>query len=108
MAEVHGVFTQEDFDDVFLPRLREILKEFPSASIVIEFNNDFRGWELITLWREVQLSIEYFNVIDKMAIIGQSKILKWIFHLLHPLSLVSIERFTHGEIEKAKAWAAIT
>lgn len=108
MTKVHGVFTQQDFEEAFIPRLQEILAEFPTVSIVAEFENDFMGWELAALWREIKFSFEYLNVINKIAIIGNSNLLKWSFSVLHPLSHISIERFAHGEIEKAQAWAAIT
>jgi hypothetical protein len=105
---VHGVFTQNDFDETFIPRLQEILNEFPTVNLVFEFDDDFTGWEFSALWREIQFSIEYFDKINKIAIIGNSGLLKWSFRILHPLSPLVINRFTHGELEKAQAWLAIT
>jgi len=107
IAKIHGVFTQDDFEHTFLPKLNQLIEQHNKINLLFEFDDDFMGWELAALWREIKFSIEYFNSINKIALIGNSNLLKWSFKFLHPFSQVFIDRFTHGQIEKAQAWLAI-
>lgn len=108
IVKIRGEFTQDDFDQALIPKLQQVIDDYGKVNLLLEFDDDFTGSELMTLWREVQLSYKYLKSINKIAIIGNDNVIKWIFRLLHPLSLVFIERFKHGQLEKAQAWLAIT
>ena len=86
IVKISGVFTQQDFDQVFMPQFKQLIAEHSKARLLIEFDKKFNGWELSALWREIKFSIQHFESIDRIALIGNDKVIKWSFRLLHPLS----------------------
>jgi len=107
IVKIRGIFTQQDFDQVFIPQFEQLIAEHYKAHLLIEFDKEFSGWELAALWREIQFSLNHFNSIDKIALIGNDKVIKWSFRLLHPLSQLMINRFEYGQREVAKAWLMV-
>jgi len=107
IIKIRGVFTQQDFEQVFIPQFERLIAEHQAANLLLEFDSNFNGWELAALWREIKFSIKHFESIAKIALIGNDKVIKWSFRLLHPFATLEINRFDYGQREVAKAWLTI-
>ena len=107
IIKIRGVFTQQDFELVFIPQFEQLITEYQTANLLLEFDQDFTGWELAALWRELKFSLEHFQSINKIALIGNDNVIKWSFRLLHPFSTLFINRFKYGQREVAKAWLTV-
>lgn len=107
IINIRGTFTQQDFDQVFMPQFERVVAEHRCAKLLLEFDKKFSGWELAALWREIQFSIKHFDSIIKIALVGNDKVVKWSFRLLHPFETLHIQRFEYGQREIAKAWLTI-
>lgn len=107
ITQVHGTFTKEQFNNAFIPIFEAMLKEFPEVNIVLELNDELAGWTLLALLKRFKQYIAPYNGINRLAIVSDSRLLKWKFSLFQFHSCVSTERFLNKDIEKAKAWLAI-
>lgn len=105
ITKIHNVFTQADFDMYFMPEFNSLARKFKKVNVLVEFADDFDGWQFSTLLREVKFSFEHLHTIEKIAIVGNSSVLKWSFRFFHPFTYLSIQRFTTGKFEHALAWS---
>ncbi|WP_426359151.1 STAS/SEC14 domain-containing protein [Pseudocolwellia sp. HL-MZ19] len=107
ITEIHGTFTQDDFNNIFIPQVQSILESFAEVNVFLDFDDDLTGWMILSLLGQFKQYMAYHNGINRLAVISDSSLLKWRlnFNKLNPNQL--IERFAHKDTEKAKAWLAI-
>jgi hypothetical protein len=107
ITQVHGTFTQEHFNNAFIPIFEAMLKEFPEVNIVLKLNNELTGWTLLALLKQFRRCIAPYDGINRLAIVSDNRLLKWRFSLFKFHYRISTKRFFNKDIEKAKAWLAI-
>ena len=107
ITEIHGKFSRKDFNDIFIPQVKNILENFSEVNVYLDFNNKLTGWMVISLLNQFQQYIEPYGGINRIAIISDSSLLKWRLYLNKLNSNHPTELFVHKDIEKAKAWLAI-
>jgi hypothetical protein len=66
--------------------------------------NDFHGWDAGALWEDIKFDVKHFNVIERLAIVGESKCEKWMAMFCRPFTTAKIKYFDHNDVEKAREW----
>ena len=67
-----GIVTDEDYQNVFIPKLEAVIKEHGKARILFVFADDFRRYELAAAWDDATFGIKHRADFDKCAIVGAS------------------------------------
>ena len=107
-TKVHGMFTQETFDQAFIGQADEIIAEFQCMHIILELDNKLSGWQLLNVFQRFKQYITPYENMSKLAVVCDNKILGWRFFILQTQPSMMMECFSYKEIEKAKAWLAIS
>lgn len=107
-TQVYGMFTQEAFDQAFVHQADEIIAEFQFINIILELNDNLSSWQSLVIWRRFKLYIAPYADISKLAVVCDNRVLSWRFFIPQHQPSMMVERFSYKEIEKAKAWLAIS
>jgi hypothetical protein len=106
LVHVHGQLTAVDVENILLPSILGVIKKHTNINLLIEFCQDFSGWEFPAIWDELKFNFNHRHQISKLAVVGTPQLADWILRIIFPIAPGGIERFTFGELEKAKAWLA--
>jgi hypothetical protein len=94
--------TVQDYREVFVPRLEEVIREHGKVRLLFHLDPDFRGWTLGAWWEDVKLDLKHRGDFEKVALVGASF---WADALLKLFA-----RFMTGEVRTflreylAEAW----
>ena len=100
---VSGKLSDEDFRKDFLPQLA-IAAEQGEIGILIQFANDFAGWDLPALWDEISYHTKYAFNIKRMALVGDAKWQEWLAKLAKPIPITEIRHFRSSDIDAGWDW----
>lgn len=106
-TQIHGMFTQEKFDQTFIDQADKIVAEFQFVHIILELDNGLSSWQLLNIFQRFKQYITPYENMSKLAVVCDNKILGWRFFILQTQPSMMMERFSYKEIEKAKAWLTI-
>ncbi len=65
-----GKLTDEDYREVFIPRLEAVIKEWGKVRLLFHLDPDFAGWELGAMWDDLKLGLKHRSDFEKMALVG--------------------------------------
>ncbi|MGD0970317.1 MAG: STAS/SEC14 domain-containing protein [Desulfobaccales bacterium] len=94
--------TVQDYREVFVPRLRMVIREHGKVRLLFHLDPDFRGWTPGAWWEDVKLDLKHRGDFEKVALVGASF---WADALLKLFA-----RFMTGEVRTflreylAEAW----
>ena len=94
--------TVQDYREVFVPRLRMVIREHGKVRLLFHLDPDFRGWTPGAWWEDVKLDLKHRGDFEKVALAGASF---WADALLKLFA-----RFMTGEVRTflreylAEAW----
>ena len=67
---------------------------------------DFRGWEIGALWRDLRFDIEHRGDFGRIAVLGESRLEEWGTRLSAPYFGAEMRYFPLEREEEATAWLA--
>ena len=97
--------TDDDYEEVFLPALEEVIDEYGSARILLLLEH-FEGWTAGGAWEDLKLWPK-MKVIERIAVVGEEKwedITGWISRLFGLLSNMEMKYFNEERITEAWDW----
>ena len=98
-----GKLTDADFQDAYLPHVAAAA-ERGDVGILVQFADDFAGWDLHALWDEVSYHTKYARNIKRMALVGDGRWQGWLAKLTKPLPFLEVRYFPNADIDAAWAW----
>lgn len=72
-TQVHGMFTQEDFDKAFVNQANEIIEEFKFINIILELDKNLSGWQLRIIWKRFKFYVAPYADVSKLAVVCDDK-----------------------------------
>jgi hypothetical protein len=97
-----GMLTDQDYREVFIPRLESVLKEHGKARLLFHADYDFAGWSIMGLWEDLKVDWRHKDDLEKMAVVAAPR---WV-----DAATKIIARFMQGEVrfflreQLAEAW----
>jgi hypothetical protein len=104
---VSGKLRDEDFRKDFLPQIAAAAEQ-GEIGILVQFANDFAGWDLPALWDEISYHTKYVFNIKRMALVGDAKWQEWLAKLAKPIPIAEIRHFRTSDIDAAWDWLEST
>jgi len=101
--KVSGRLHDEDFQTTYLPLIAAAAVH-GQIGILVEFADDFSGWDAHALWDEVTYHTKYVRNIKRMALVGDAKWLEWMSKLSKGLPVIDVRHFPASEIRAAWDW----
>lgn len=62
--------TDQDYREVFIPRLESIIREHGRVRVLFHLDPDFQGWTPGALWEDLKLDLKHRGNFEKVALVG--------------------------------------
>lgn len=105
-AHAHGTLDGADYD-ALVPELNKLLSENASVSFLL-FMEEFHGWDIESMARELKWDAENRGRIRKVAVVGDQPWEKWAVTLSKFLLPGNVRYFTRPDEEAARRWVRST
>jgi hypothetical protein len=101
-AHAHGTLDGTDYD-ALLPELDALMKQGRPLSFLL-FMDDFHGWDLESLARELKWDLEHRGRVRKVAVVGDKAWEKWTVMLSAIFLPGNVRYFPRAESDEARTW----
>ncbi len=105
VVRASGTLTTQDYENA-IPELEHALALSEGPLRVMIRLEDFRGWEIGALWRELEFDLKYRTDFGRIAVIGETALEKWGTLLSAPFSNAQMQFFPASREADAAAWLA--
>lgn len=105
VVRASGRLTAKEYEDA-IPELEHALELSPEPLRVLIRLEDFRGWEIGALWRELEVDLRYRGDFGRIAVLGESDLEKWGTTLTAPFAKAEMRFFSIDREAAAEAWLA--
>jgi hypothetical protein len=96
--------TDADYQETFIPKLEEIIKQYGKGRILLIFDDNFKGWEPKALWDDARFGIKHMNDFEKIALVGGKKWVEWGVKIFAHLMKGEVKTFDGAQQESAQEW----
>jgi hypothetical protein len=102
--KMSGKLHDEDYK-TFVPLVDAAVSKAGKVRLLAQFH-DFQGWDMHALWDDIKFSTTHCTVIERIALIGETKWQEWMAKVCKPFTMAKIRYFDTADLEAAKAWVA--
>lgn len=102
--QASGKLTHADYEQVLIPRLEQIIKEYGKARILFAMGDGFHGWEPAAMWDDAKFGMKHRTDFDKCAVVGGSKWVEWATKIGSLLITCECKSFPATELQRAQSW----
>lgn len=103
--EVDGVLHADDYRDLLLPAVEEVIRRGEKVRIVLVFSR-FDGLSGGALWQDLKMGVDHLTRWERIALVTD---IDWMTHLAALFGWMTpgdLRRYPLAEREAAIAWAA--
>ena len=104
VAKMLGRLTVEDYEQILIPKLDEIIGEYQKVRAVIIVDESFTGWELGALWEDAKYGLKHRHDFDKIAMVGASHWLEKAVKLGSVFIDSEVKTFDVDKLSDALVW----
>ncbi len=99
-----GKVTDQDYQQVLIPQLENVLKNHDKARFMYYLDDNFAGWELGAMWEDTKFGMRHKNDFDKIAVVGGPKWVAWGTKLIGHFMEGQVKTFPPEELQSAWNW----
>lgn len=103
-AEIGARVTLEDYDQLFSPKIQEILKEHGSLRTLLHYSRPFLGWDIDAAAKDLAQVSENGSKVEKAALVNPPEQVLMRWKTMQPLLGGELRIFEEGEFDKALEW----
>lgn len=103
VVRASGTLTTQDYEHT-VPELEHALELSQGPLRVLIRLEDFRGWEIGALWRELELDLKFRGDFGRIAVIGENELEHWGTTLSAPFAKAEMRFFGTDREAEAEAW----
>lgn len=100
-----GTLTAKDYEYA-IPELEHAMDLAKGPIRVMIRLEDFLGWEIDALWRELEFDLTHRGDFDRVAVVGESDLEAWGTILARPFAKADMRYFPTDRALEAEAWLA--
>jgi len=97
--------TAKDYEEVFIPKINQLIQEYRKVRVVVFLAENFSGWEIGAAWDDARFGIQHRNDFEKMAVVGGSKWVKWATKISSCFMDGQVSVYDTSDLQGAVAWA---
>jgi hypothetical protein len=105
-VEATGKVTDEDYERVLLPAVRERREAHRRIRFVYVLGEDFDGWTMGAMWEDAKLGLEDPRAWEKIALVSDKD---WLRHTVKAFAWMipgEVRFFGLDGLDEAKRWVA--
>ncbi|MBU0514083.1 MAG: STAS/SEC14 domain-containing protein [Proteobacteria bacterium] len=99
-----GKLTDEDYKQVFIPRLDEALAAHGKLKVMLVLDDGFEGWDLHAMWDDARWGMKHKDDMSKVAVVGGAKWMEWASKVGGHLIKGEVKTFDLAQLDEAWAW----
>ena len=99
-----GKISDEDYEQVLIPTISGILDWHSKVNSVIEFSDEYEGYELGAMWEDTKFGLKHKDDFARVAVVGASKWIQWGVKIGEKMMDGELHTFPAGESEAGWAW----
>ena len=99
------MLTSQDYEDVFIPQLKQLIDKFGKIRVVLYLDDDFTGWELGAAWDDAIFGIQHRHDFEKVAVVGDKKWVEWATKVGSYFMDGQVATYKSAEFQDAVFWA---
>ena len=103
-VHVSGKLSSADYEH-FVPEVERLVREHGKLRLLFDMT-DFHGWEAGALWADTKFAIKHFSDIERIAMVGETKVQHGMATFCKPFTKASIQYFDRAQSTEASAWLA--
>lgn len=104
ILEAESKLTDEDYKQVFIPRLEAIIQEHGQVRLLLDMGDPFQGWKPKAAWDDAYFGLTHRKDFEKIAVIADRRWVEWAFRLSAPLFPGEKKVFSPSERAEAHRW----
>ncbi|MBJ3762530.1 STAS/SEC14 domain-containing protein [Maribius pontilimi] len=97
-----GVLCERDYAHA-IPELEHAMELSSGPFRMMVRLEDFRGWEIDALWRELKFDVKHRRNLGRIAVVGESGLEEWGTKLSAPFARADMRFFYTGQEAMAEA-----
>ena len=101
-TKISEKITAADYEKI-LPIITEKIQQYGKFRWYFELE-DFEGWELKGLYKELNFDIRHSQDLEKIAMVGEVKWTEWLSDMMKPFTSAEMKFFEAAEREIALEW----
>lgn len=105
VVRASGTLTTQDYENA-IPELEHALELSEGPLRVMIRLEDFRGWKIGALWRELEFDLKHREDFGRIAVIGETELENWGTSLSAPFANAQMQFFPASRELEAAAWLA--
>ncbi len=99
-----GKVTDQDYLNVLIPKLDEVLKQHGTARLLYYLDDNFSGWEMGAMWEDAKFGIKHKDDFEKIAVVGGPQWAVWGTKLFSHFMEGQVKVFPPEELQAAWDW----
>ncbi len=96
--------TFEDYEEVFIPKLNQLIQEYGKIRVLMYFAENFAGWETEAAWDDAKYGIKHRNDFEKIAVVGGSKWVEWVTRISAYFIDGQVKTYEASDFQAAISW----
>ncbi|MFC1833137.1 STAS/SEC14 domain-containing protein [Thermodesulfobacteriota bacterium] len=72
-----GKVTADDYEQVLIPRLKEVIEAHGKARVLYYMADDMEGFELGAMWDDAKFGLGHRDEFEKIAVVGGPQWVQW-------------------------------
>jgi hypothetical protein len=103
-VRVRGKITAQDYEEVLIPRLEDLLQEYRQVRFLCLIDEDFQGMELGAMWDDAKFGLQHRKEFDKMAVVAPARWMAVLVKLFSPIMSGELRTFPREQLQDAWDW----
>ncbi|HZI33312.1 MAG TPA: STAS/SEC14 domain-containing protein [Candidatus Binatia bacterium] len=104
VIEAAGKLTTKDYEEIFIPKLTELIQQHGKIKIVFYLNETFDGWELGAMWDDARFGLQHRNDFERIALVGGPRWVAWLTRLGSYFMHCELKTFEGASLKEAVDW----
>jgi hypothetical protein len=100
-----GRLTNEDYNNVMIPYLENILKQYGKARFVMYMDENFKGWTPNAAWDDMHFGMNHRNDFERVCVVGAPTYVEWGTNLGKLIINGEVKCYPANDYDDAIAWA---
>jgi hypothetical protein len=103
-VKASGRLTDQDYREVFIPRLEAVIREHGKARLLFHLDPDFQGWELGAMWDDARFGWQHRHDFEKIAVVGGPRWADAVVRLFAPWLEGEVKTMLREQLAEAWEW----
>jgi hypothetical protein len=103
-VKVSGKITSREYEEVIIPPVDAIIKEYGKVRFMWFLDDNFQGAEAGAVWDDTKFGLKHRNDFEKLALVGGSTWMEWLTKLAAKIISGEAKTFPREQLREAWDW----